>query len=277
MNAVLKESPLLVDMLDAPTEYPVAAPAARNVAQLPVDSPMGSAVAFLQGGGTLEQLDKMMDLQDRWDQKQARKAYVEAMTEFKKTATVITKDKHVSFKTDKGITEYNHATLGNVVESTIRALAEFGISHAWDPKRVGDRVVVTCTLTHRMGHSESVTLEAPLDTSGGKNNIQAMGSAVSYLERYTLLAITGLSTKEMDDDGKGADDGGAPFDMGGDGDPLRERTAEAKPTYPADAFEKNLPTWRGLISAGKKTAAQIIATVESKAPLTAEQKAQLTA
>jgi hypothetical protein len=62
-------------------------------------------------------------------------------------------------------------------------------------------VKVTCKLTHKQGHSEEVTLEAPLDTSGGKNNIQAMGSSVSYLERYTLLAITGLATKEQDDDG----------------------------------------------------------------------------
>jgi len=43
--------------------------------------------------------------------------------------------------------------------------------------------------------------------SGNKNPIQAIASTVSYLERYTLLAITGLTTKDMDDDGKNA--GGA--------------------------------------------------------------------
>ena len=279
MSAVLKESPVVVDMLDAATGHPMpvrVTPQALN--QLPPESPMGSAVAFILAGGSPEQLDKMMDLQDRWDQKQARKAYVEAMTEFKKTAIVITKDKHVSFRTDKGVTEYNHATLGNVVETTIRELAEYGISHAWDPKRVGDRVVVTCTLTHRMGHSESVTLEAPLDTSGGKNNIQAMGSAVSYLERYTLLAITGLSTKEMDDagysGGEGHGDSGAPFDADDRRDVLREKPT----TYDAAMFASNLPQWREVIGAGRKTPDELIAFIEKRnLPLTPAQKQQLRA
>jgi hypothetical protein len=43
------------------------------------------------------------------------------------------------------------------------------------------------------------------DDSGGKNKIQAIASAKSYLERYTLLAITGLATKDMDDDGRATD------------------------------------------------------------------------
>lgn len=166
---------------------------------------MAGALAFLSNGGSPEQLERMLALQERWEANEARKAYALAMAEFKKVAVVITKDKHVSFKTDKGVTEYNHATLGNVVQTAITALAEFGFSHEWKPSREGDRVKVTCKLTHKQGHSEEVTLEAPLDTSGGKNNIQAMGSSVSYLERYTLLAITGLATKEQDDDGATAE------------------------------------------------------------------------
>ena len=41
--------------------------------------------------------------------------------------------------------------------------------------------------------------------------------------------------------------------------------------YDTDAFKKNLPAWRDLILAGKKTADQVIATVSSKATLTADQ------
>ena len=51
------------------------------------------------------------------------------------------------------------------------------------------------------GHSESVTLSAPPDDSGKKNNIQQIASTVTYLERYTLLAATGTAVKEQDDDG----------------------------------------------------------------------------
>jgi hypothetical protein len=48
-------------------------------------------------------------------------------------------------------------------------------------------------------------------------------------------------------------------------------------TYDAEAFKKNLPTWQRLIESRKKTADEVIATVETKAPLSDEQKKQLRA
>lgn len=49
------------------------------------------------------------------------------------------------------------------------------------------------------------------------------------------------------------------------------------PAYTDEDFTKNLPAWRGLIESGKKTAAQIVATVSTKAALTEEQKAMILA
>lgn len=46
--------------------------------------------------------------------------------------------------------------------------------------------------------------------------------------------------------------------------------------YPQEAFESNLPAWTDLIESGKKTAADIIAAVESKAVLSDEQRQALT-
>lgn len=47
--------------------------------------------------------------------------------------------------------------------------------------------------------------------------------------------------------------------------------------YPAAEFDKNLPAWRKVIEAGKKTAADLIAMVETKGALTDDQKAALRA
>lgn len=47
--------------------------------------------------------------------------------------------------------------------------------------------------------------------------------------------------------------------------------------YPAEALTKNMPAWTKLIQEGKKTAAQIVAMVSSKAILSAEQKAAIEA
>lgn len=40
-----------------------------------------------------------------------------------------------------------------------------------------------------------------MDPSGSKNAIQAIGSAVSYLRRYTLLGVLGMATSDGDSDG----------------------------------------------------------------------------
>lgn len=51
--------------------------------------------------------------------------------------------------------------------------------------------------------------------------------------------------------------------------------ADAPTTYPAADFQKNLPAWRKLMAAGKKSADQIVAMVSSKATLTPEQIAEI--
>jgi hypothetical protein len=136
---------------------------------------------------------------------QARMAFTAALADFKRDPPEILKAKQVRFTTSRGVTEYRHATLGAVCDAITKALAQHGLSHRWVTEQPQGRVRVTCVLTHSAGHSESVTLESAPDDSGGKNSIQQIASAVSYLERYTLLAITGVATHDMDDDGRGAD------------------------------------------------------------------------
>lgn len=156
----------------------------------------------IEKGSPLEQLEKFMELKDRWEKNEARKAYVKAMADFKSNPPEIGKDRHVKFATQKGITEYDHATLGNVTSKINTALSEYGLSSGWRTSQSGDLITVTCTITHIMGHSESTAIAASPDTSGGKNSIQAIGSTISYLERYTILALTGLATFDQDDDGQ---------------------------------------------------------------------------
>jgi hypothetical protein len=161
----------------------------------------------LQTGAGMDTLERLMDAQMKYEANEARKAFHLDMTEFKRNPPTIFKDKHVEFRTDKGVTAYDHATLGNVVERVVAALAEYGFSHRWVPNRSeGGMISITCVITHKLGHSEETTLEAGLDQSGGKNNIQAMISTKSYLERHSLLAATGLATRDTpDDDGRGSE------------------------------------------------------------------------
>jgi len=165
----------------------------------------------LDSGADLDRLEKLMELQERHEANKARMAFVEAMATFKKNAPSIYKDKAVSFTG----TSYSHATLGGICEAVIGLLADNGISHDWDTKQPSSgMIVVTCTLTHNLGHSKATSMESPPDNSGKKNGIQQIASTVTYLQRYTLLAACGLATKDVpDDDGRNAEPEPAPRQM----------------------------------------------------------------
>src|SRR5438105_12632904 len=152
----------------------------------------------------IDKLTKLMDLQERWERNEARKAYVVAINAFKLARPMITKNKQVSFQSSKGPVDYKHATLDHVCDAVIGGLSKHGISHRWKVEQTAEWITVTCILTHELGHSEETRLMGLADNSGSKNSIQALGSPATYLERYSLLAATGLAAGGTDDDGRSA-------------------------------------------------------------------------
>lgn len=151
----------------------------------------------VEQGADLDKLEKLMDLQARWEADQARKAYVQAMSNFRGECPAIdrTREGHNN----------KYAGLAETVEQIKELLSKHGLSHSWKTQQDGPQITVTCCVTHSMGHSECTSLTAAPDTSGNKNSIQAIGSTTSYLQRYTLFAILGLASKDQDDDGRGAE------------------------------------------------------------------------
>lgn len=185
-------------------EAPQTAVAAQQPAgQVPANSPMGMMMAAMAQGISPEQISQMMDLQERWEQREAEKAYNDALAAFKSEAVEIIKRRVVDFTSQKGRTNYKHAELSDVVEAVGPALSKHGFAWSWKTEQQNGNIRVTCILKHRQGHSDSVTLEAGADQSGNKNSIQAIASTVTYLQRHTLKAITGVSEKGDDDDGRG--------------------------------------------------------------------------
>lgn len=75
-------------------------------------------------------------------------------------------------------------------------------------KKEADRIEVTGVLSHREGHFEETMLSLPMDTTGSKNNVQAIGSSISYAKRYTAGALLNITSRGEDDDGTAA--GAAP-------------------------------------------------------------------
>lgn len=148
----------------------------------------------------LDRLEKLLILKERWDANEARNAYIAAMAAFKANPPKILKNKHVAYRNKAGmLTEYDHATHSEVVEKIAAGLAAHGLSHSWGIVQSDGTIEVTCAVTHVGGHFERATLKAVADDSGGKNSIQAIGSAITYLQRYTLLSATGLTSADIED------------------------------------------------------------------------------
>jgi len=157
---------------------------------------------IINRGGDMTALKDMMDLRDRWEATEARKAFNVAFAHFKAEAITVIKGTLIKDGPLKG---KMHANLHDVVVATAAPLAKFGLTTAWKlTKDEPANMEVTCVLKHSSGHSETVSMSAAPDTGPGRNAIQARGSTKSYLERYTLMAILGLAASDQDDDGNGA-------------------------------------------------------------------------
>ena len=146
-------------------------------------------------GVPIEQLEKLMALQERWDAQQAKKAYYISLSKFQKDCPPILKTKAGYDK------RYYYAPLDQIIKIIKDPMFESGLTYRWEQEEKNNQIMITCIITHIDGHSEKTTLESSPDTSGSKNPIQSKGSAIQYLRRYTLESALGIATSSTDTDG----------------------------------------------------------------------------
>ncbi len=174
-------------------------------------TPMGLIQMAVERGDALDKLEKLMDLQERWEASEARKAFNRAFAAFKAESVQIVKNITV---TDGPLKGKRYADLFAVVDSITPALSKHGLSCSWKLSKDDPTwMEVTCYLKHEDGHCETAFMGGPPDSGGAKSAIQARASSKSYLERYTILAITGLAATDQDNDGRGPAPVGLPEDV----------------------------------------------------------------
>lgn len=194
---------------DAATKAVVVHEIKETAAQMPATQQGKAPVAYTQllelavmQGADIEKLGKLMELQERWEKKEAKKAFLDAMSNFQAEIPPIAKDKEINFTTTKGgRMNYKHATLGGISEAIKTALRNNGLSYRWETEDTTAQILVRCIASHRDGHSEITVMTAEKDDSGQKNNIQQKASTITYLKRYTLLGSFGIATADTDLDG----------------------------------------------------------------------------
>jgi hypothetical protein len=167
-------------------------------------SPMQMLAHAVQQGVPLETIRELRQIQKEWEADEARKAYAKALAAMKATIPIeVFKRKKVDVP---GGAKFKHAELCDVVDAAVEAMGKFGFVHSWKPTKQTDEFLeITCIITHELGHKEETTLRSGYDSSNPKMSaLHRLGSTVTYLERYTLVAALGVAAKNMDDDGMAA-------------------------------------------------------------------------
>lgn len=200
----------------------------------PISTPPALLQQAIASGAGIEVLERLMALQERWEANQAEKAFNAALADLRNDMPSIIKNRTVDYTSSRGHTYYKYEDLQAVTETLTPIMAQHGLSFRWRTQtdKPGE-VTVTCIVSHRDGHSETTTLSAVNDQSGNKNDIQALGSAVTYLQRYTLKAALGIAAAN-DDDG---DKSGEP--KGGNNRPPERSNQPAPQSTGSRKYERN--------------------------------------
>lgn len=154
----------------------------------------------------LARIEKMLDMYERVAERQAKVAYTAALAEMQPQLPVIAE--RGGIKGQGGKVQSTYALWEDINDAIKPVLAEHGFALSFKTGREGDQIVVTGILSHRDGHSEQTTMHLPVDASGSKNAVQAVGSSTSYGKRYTAAALLNLTSRGEDDDGHAGGSGG---------------------------------------------------------------------
>ena len=168
-------------------------------------TPMALIERAISSGAGMDTIERLLAMHERLEETAKRKAFDGAISSAKGEIGPIAKNRMVDFTNKSGQrTAYAFEDLAEIARTVDPVLSKFGLSYRYRTTQTGCNVRVACVVSHRDGYSEETALEAPADTSGSKNSIQAVGSTITFLQRYTLKSALGLSVAS-DDDGRTAE------------------------------------------------------------------------
>jgi hypothetical protein len=161
----------------------------------------------------VEKLERVIALYERLKAKEAELAYNSAKSRILKklTGIKIVKNRSVLHEIDKrksrkGAYEaFRYASLEEIDKHLRPLLAEgnMDLSYSNEPLESGG-ILIRGRLKHLPGgHYEDSFMPAPLDTTGGKSDVQAVGSTNSFLRRYVACNIFNIVVVGDDDGGTG--------------------------------------------------------------------------
>lgn len=156
----------------------------------------------IEKGANIETIQALVDMINKEREYQAKIQFTEAMVAARAEFEPIVKRWAAGFESKKtgDKVNYKFEKIPDIETAVGPALRKNGFSYSWETEDSQDgKIRVTFILDHIGGHSRRISLSAAPDTTGAKNSLQAVGSSMSYLRRYTMVAGLGLSIGEDTD------------------------------------------------------------------------------
>lgn len=149
-------------------------------------------------------LERLLDLQERYQLRQAEVAFNAAMQAAQSEMPVVLRDA----KNPQTNSSYARLETVSKVMSPVITKHGFAMSFGTDVSPLPDHYRVTCELSHSAGFSRRYHADVPVDGAGikgiaNKTLTHALGSTLSYGRRYLKLMIFDVATTD-DDDGNSA-------------------------------------------------------------------------
>lgn len=156
-----------------------------------------------------ERLEKFMTLQERWEDRQAQKAFNEAMARFQGECPTIKKKKKVDFTSRSGNrVKYNYSPLEEITGLIKPIMDKHGLAFTFSTKPAEENeTTLMVKISHVMGHSEVTEWTFPAVHDDQRMTMsQRKKSALSYAKRAGLENALGIVTEEEDDDSRGTEE-----------------------------------------------------------------------
>jgi hypothetical protein len=164
-----------------------------------VVSPSEMIMAAVTANTDLDKLQKLMELQFKWESEQARKAYADDFASAQ--ADIEPAVKNLKNKQ----TNSSYADLSGVIECAQPVYTKYGFSVKFNegdcPKEGHIRVLAE--VQHRLGYSEHYHKDVPIDGKGLRGNenmtqIHGNASSFTYGRRYLMCMIWNIPTADND-------------------------------------------------------------------------------
>jgi ERF superfamily len=161
-----------------------------------------------------EKMRVLLDMHKEIEAEAARMAFFQAFGKMQEELPIINKDGRIEVegrataKTVAGRKDRAqlYSTFSNIFKIVKPIARKHGFTIWFEPGIGADeRLTMRTHLDHDKGHGISCIIPLPLETSGAKNNVQGVGSSISYGKRYGLIAVCAIiseAPEDKDDDAK---------------------------------------------------------------------------